>query len=557
MSLFKFLNPFQKKDAEKSEDSTAKKGFSGTTHRQRMFGSSNQDLNNWLNQSPNPSATLQDPLALQNNMALGDTGNFFSSTSTNLNNQTTNNQLSLNFQSPDKENQIDLRSNLRTKGIPGQEDFRLQDSVQAGVSTREDLGNGQLVLGGQGTANFGQNNGPVGSLRGNASLSQTDDSGHLWNGSLQTGISSKGNKDWNTMLSRSKDGAVQSLTAGSSGVGANISKSRSGESSQWMLNGSQVRSTNNNLSTSANANMNNGTFQMGGRMSHVHSRNRLSIGNTDATWNLLDAAGSASMLRNDKGIRANANAKFEILNANMQHDLFDLDTPMFGEDMGLEADVKANTSLGAQGKGSLSFDNGVSGQMGAFAGAKATVGTEGAVTWDRKSSYTDVLRDHFDNFPGTWDDQLVDKIPESWMQKGSDFLFGKGKTRLVTGSAGVDARAGVGAEAGFKATRGEDGLLEMGGNVGLSAGVGGGGAFHGGVNPVAIGRLGILKGMETVNSGYTGAQNLGNSMKERAAQDAAIVGAQLEAQKEKGGLLGGASQLLLDIDNAIRGKNKE
>ena len=136
-------------------------------------------------------------------------------------------------------------------------------------------------------------------------------------------------------------------------------------------------------------------------------------------------------------------------------------------------------------------------------------------------------------------------------------LFGKGKTRLLTGSAGVDARAGVGAEAGFHATKGEDGLLEMGGNFGASAGVGGGGALHGGVNPVAIGRLGMLKGMEGVNAGYTGAEGLGRTIKDRASQDAAIVGAQLEAQKEKGGLLGGASKILLDIDSAIRGKNKE
>ena len=374
---------------------------------------------------------------------------------------------------------------------------------------------------------------------------------------MQGGISSSGNKDWSSTLQRSKDGTVQSLTAGSSGVGANISKTSSSQAEEWMLNGSKVRSTNNNASKAANASMNNGTFQMGGRMSYTHSRNRLSMGNTDATWNFLDTAGSTSMLRNDKGIHANANAKLELANANMQHDLFDLNTPMLGEDMGFEGDIKANASVGAQGRGSLSFDNGVSGKVGGFAGAKATMGAEGAVTWDRKESYTDVLRDHFDNFPGTWDDKVVEKIPDSWMQKGSDFLFGKGKTRLVTGSAGVDARAGVGAEAGFHAKKEDDGLLEMGGNLGVSAGVGGGGAFHGGVNPVAIGRLGILKGMEGVNAGYTGAEGLGRVIKDRAAQDAAIVGAQLEAQTEKGGVLGGASQMLLDIDNAIRGKNKE
>ena len=62
MPLFQFRNPFRKKENEESNKKTSGNGFSGTTHKQKMVGSSNQELQNWLNQTPNPSSSLQDPL---------------------------------------------------------------------------------------------------------------------------------------------------------------------------------------------------------------------------------------------------------------------------------------------------------------------------------------------------------------------------------------------------------------------------------------------------------------------------------------------------------------
>ena len=120
------------------------------------------------------------------------------------------------------------------------------------------------------------------------------------------------------------------------------------------------------------------------------------------------------------------------------------------------------------------------------------------------------------NFPGTWDDNLVDKIPEPWLNKGSRLLFGSGRTRLATGSVGADARLGIGGELSGHAGMAEDGLIEFGGSAGGAFGLGGGvSTSGGGVNPVAIGRLGMLKGMEGVNTGYDRASELSEQARER------------------------------------------
>ena len=79
-------------------------------------------------------------------------------------------------------------------------------------------------------------------------------------------------------------------------------------------------------------------------------------------------------------------------------------------------------------------------------------------------------------------------------------------------------KAGIGASASATAQVSKDGLLEFGGSVGGAAGIGGGLSARGGVNPVAIGRLGVLKGMEGVNEGYDGAEKIAKSLRERAAR---------------------------------------
>ena len=70
---------------------------------------------------------------------------------------------------------------------------------------------------------------------------------------------------------------------------------------------------------------------------------------------------------------------------------------------------------------------------------------------------------------------------------------------------------------------------------------------------MAIGRLGVLKGMEGVNTGYDRAGELTNQARERAADDAMLVGAALENQRQEGGLMGKLAGSLIQIDRWIRG----
>ena len=67
----------------------------------------------------------------------------------------------------------------------------------------------------------------------------------------------------------------------------------------------------------------------------------------------------------------------------------------------------------------------------------------------------------------------------------------------------------------------------------------------------------MLKGMQATNQVYDKAAQLQSAVKDRASSDAALVGAQLQAQSEKGGLGGKAADVLLNIDRKIRGLDKQ
>ena len=124
-------------------------------------------------------------------------------------------------------------------------------------------------------------------------------------------------------------------------------------------------------------------------------------------------------------------------------------------------------------------------------------------------------------------------------------------------SLGADVRAGVGFETGASANLDKDGMVSVGGNMSGSAGVGTGIAEKFGVNPVALGQLVMLKSMECVNKGYDALEKIPKAVCKNTAKAAAVVGAQLEAQSEKGGILGGASDALLHVDRKVRGLDKD
>ena len=113
------------------------------------------------------------------------------------------------------------------------------------------------------------------------------------------------------------------------------------------------------------------------------------------------------------------------------------------EDIRARATSKNNFDVGAQAKGNASVNAGVvdfwngnkdssekeisaQGNISAFAGAKAGSSLQGEVVWDRKDNYGDVLKEHLTNFPGTWDDKLIENIPEGWITKAVNcFWYGK------------------------------------------------------------------------------------------------------------------------------------
>ena len=99
-------------------------------------------------------------------------------------------------------------------------------------------------------------------------------------------------------------------------------------------------------------------------------------------------------------------------------------------------------------------------------------------------------------------------------------------------------------------------MFSVGGNLSGSTGVGTGIAGKFGINPVALGQLGMLKSMECVNKGYDALEKIPKAVCSSSAQTAAKVGSRLQEESDKGGLMGGASELLLGIDRKVRGLDK-
>ena len=275
------------------------------------------------------------------------------------------------------------------------------------------------------------------------------------------------------------------------------------------------------------------------------------VGTSQSSLSLLESKASAALRRRAGLVSGEASADLNLVNASAKRDFNTPRTNLLGERFGADSTLSASGMLGAHAEGKGEFQNGLSGGIEAFAGAKAGAKAEGSLVWERKNDYSDVLRDHFSNF-GTWDDQLVDKIPDQWINKGSKLLFGSGRTRLATGSVGADARLGFGGEFSGHAGLAEDGLIEFGGSAGGVLGL------------VVVCRLQVgstcghwparrFEGMEGVNTGYDRAGELTNQARERAADDAMLVGAALENQRQEGGLMGKLAGSLIQIDRWIRG----
>lgn len=183
----------------------------------------------------------------------------------------------------------------------------------------------------------------------------------------------------------------------------------------------------------------------------------------------------------------------------------------FGEEHGLTLDgrVHAAAEARADANASLKLDKGVAVEAAvkAFVGAKAEASTGATITWDRKDDYGDMLRDFADNLPGTWDDKLLDQLPDSFWTELGTTLFGKGQADLLRVGVGVDGRAGLGAEASLSGGVNDKGMFETDVSLGGALGVGGGARMQVGFNPIDTLRKGLVESIEAVNTGFALAES--------------------------------------------------
>ena len=185
-----------------------------------------------------------------------------------------------------------------------------------------------------------------------------------------------------------------------------------------------------------------------------------------------------------------------------------IESNLGGEKVQAIATVGVNSSVLAEVNGTVELDIdksegvnvGVGGDLKAFAGAKAGVEVGAELRWLRNSSshYGEMIKQYAKTMPGTWDDMLVDKVPQELWPQLATLLVGTGKSKVMHASAGVEGSAGIGAEAKFAAGLNE-GMIEVSGKVGGTFGLGGGVKTKIGLNAVDGVRLVGVLGMKGMN----------------------------------------------------------
>ncbi len=250
------------------------------------------------------------------------------------------------------------------------------------------------------------------------------------------------------------------------------------------------------------------TIKLGGKMSgETWQKSGMIVPGVSATARALGGDLGADMSFNreaDGSASLGANAKASLLLGegvmHTERELVDLG------DFGLDGDarVRAAAEASADAKASLKLDKGmaVEAAVKAFVGARAEASTGATITWKREEDYGPMLEDFANNLPGTWDDALLDRLPNAWWTNVGTALFGKGKTDLLRVGVGVDARAGAGAEASLSGGVSEQGLVETEISAGAAVGVGGGARLQVGFNPIDILRRGLADSIEVVNDSF-------------------------------------------------------
>ena len=207
-------------------------------------------------------------------------------------------------------------------------------------------------------------------------------------------------------------------------------------------------------------------------------------------------------------VKGVAGAKVTMVGGNAKIEVPAVESNLGGEKIQAITTVGVSSSVLAEVNGTVELDIdksdgvnvGVGGELKAFAGAKAGVEIGSELRWLRNSSshYGEMIKQYAKTLPGTWDDMLVDKVPEEIWPQLATLLVGFGRSKIMFASAGVEGSAGIGAE--FKVSTGvNDGMLEVGGKIGGTFGLGAGIKTKVGLNPVdGVRFVGVL-GMKGMN----------------------------------------------------------
>ena len=513
----------------------------------------------WLRQHPSSNEDLRDPVVFDNN------GDWNQDTRWSLRNQTDlqtgqsqkSGSLNLQKQDEDTNTRLGVSASLNEQRR-GDESLRTFNAGFSGSGNQETQW-GDVTAQSSGGLTRDKNGSSL-RMQSAVGLKREDASGAEWSGNITGRADSDRNTAFQGSIQRATevgDRKIQEqMNIRGSGLRASRAQNNFGRDVDTTeLDSGFTQRTQSDLQGSRiGADLSFDSFQPSFDASMSRTKRKRSWNRDNISGDMSILKGNASGRFNGRKLRANAQGNLWESNASIRRRNR---RSLFDEEFGMSTTLSGSAEVGGQAKAEADFSRGFDAEAEAFLGTKAQASLSGDVEWDREDDYSGVIRDHLDNFPGTWDDKLLERVPDKALKRAGQVLFGKGRTKLASGSVGMDARAGIGVSGSASAQMSEDGLLELGGSFGGAAGIGGGVSARGGLNPVALGRLGVLKGMEGVNEGYDSAEQIAKSIRERAAADTAIVGGQIEESAKKDGPLGALARWLLRMDSAARGKKEE
>ena len=248
-------------------------------------------------------------------------------------------------------------------------------------------------------------------------------------------------------------------------------------------------------------------------------------------------------------------AKVTMVGGNAKISLPVFNWSLGGEKMAVAITAGVNASVLAEANGNIKMDIGksekginanIAGAGGkAFVGAKAGVEVGAEIQWRRNSAsyYGGLLKSFASSLPGTWDDKLVNKVPEEIWPQLAQVLIGTRTSTVMYARAGIEGQAGLGAEATFNGGI-KDGMIEAGTTLGGSFGLGGKTKTSVGLHAVDGVRLGgvmAMKGATWLADTLPAAKKW---LEDLEAELDKKIDEYLELKKQKGGIKGFAASAI-------------